>query len=308
MSAAAQSRVAIVDIGSTSIRMLAAGEFYQNIARLGEGLKNGGPLTGAALARAEQAFEEFAEIASNAGCTRTVAVATAAARRASNTAELFDLAERSLGSRPTLLSGTDEGRLAFAGATASRSGPTLVIDIGGASTEFAVGTTESGLDAVYSADIGAASVTDQFFTGDPPTPGELSAALSVVELHLVDAQRELPHFGSYIQPGGVVGIGGTITTMAAVEIGLEPYDPTQINGFSLTIEAAEDVFRTLATESLEDRAFNPGLGKDRAGMIVGGSCVLIETMRHFGLAEIVVSTTGLIEGVAQSLDRGDWDE
>ncbi len=306
MSGLDQTQTAIVDIGSTSIRMLAGGEFHHDIARLGEGLSAAGVITPDALARAESAFKRFAAIASAGGCNRTVAVATAAARRAKNTDVLFDIAEQAFGCRPTLLSGEDEGRLAFAGATAGRAGRVLVIDIGGASTEFAAGTTDGGLDAVYSADIGAASVTDQFFIGDPPAPAELSAALSVVELHLVDAQREIPHFASYAQPGQVVGIGGTITTMAAVEIGLDPYDPAQVDGFSLTIEAAEDVFRTLATETEADRAFNPGLGKDRAPMIVGGSCVLIETMRQLGLGEIVVSTAGLIEGVAQSLARGEW--
>jgi exopolyphosphatase/guanosine-5'-triphosphate,3'-diphosphate pyrophosphatase len=302
-----QTQTAIIDIGSTSIRMLVGGEFHHDIARLGEGLSVGGVITPDALGRAESAFAQFAAIASARGSTRTVAVATAAARRAQNTDVLFDIAEQAFGSRPTLLSGDDEGRLAFAGATAGRTGRVMVVDIGGASTEFAAGTTDGGLDAVYSADIGAASVTDQFFITDPPAPAELSAALSVAELHLVDAQREIPHFASYTQPGQVVGIGGTITTMAAVEIGLDPFDPAQIEGFSLTIEAAEDVFRTLATETEADRAFNPGLGKDRAAMIVGGSCVLIETMRQLGLGEIVVSTAGLIEGVAQSLARGEWD-
>ena len=298
--------VAIVDIGSTSIRMLADGTYHQNIARLGEGLVDSGPITDAALARAEEAFADFGAIATSSGCTKVVSVATAAARRASNTDQLFDLAEKHLGSRPRLLSGREEGELAFAGATSVQDGdgPVLVLDIGGASTEFAVGSAASGLQAVYSADIGAASVTDQFFLEDPPAAAELSAALSVIELHLIDVQREIPGFGGYAA-GTVVGIGGTITTLAAIEIGLEPFDASAIEGFVLTAPAAEDVFRTIATESTVDRAFNPGLSKDRAPMIVGGSCVLVETMRQFAISEVTVSNGGLIEGVALSLGDGE---
>lgn len=298
---------AIVDIGSTSIRMWSNGVFHQKITSLGEGLVENGPITTAALQRTEAAFKELSEIAFAGGGQRVVSVATAAARRAVNTEALFDLAERYFRARPRLLSGDEEGKLAFAGAADAlgAGGPLLVIDIGGASTEFAVGSLESGLQAVYSADVGASSVTDAYLHTDPPNPAELSAALSVVELHMVDAQREIPGFDGYLS-GTVIGIGGTITTVAAIEIGLDPFDPAKIEGFRLTAAATEDVFRTIATESLADRVFNPGLNKDRAAVIVGGTCVLVEMMRQFGVSQLSVSNAGLIEGVAGAISRGTW--
>lgn len=298
---------AIVDIGSTSIRMCAAGQFHLRITRLGEGLVGNGPINDAALSRTESAFAELSAIAAEAGCSQIVSVATAAARRASNTDQLFDIAQGHFGSRPRLLTGTAEGELAFAGAieACGIDGPVVVLDIGGASTEFSVGSASSGLQAVYSAEIGAGSVTDQFLFADPPEPAELSAALSVIELHMVDVQREIPGFAGYVS-ATVIGIGGTITTVAAIEIGLDPFDAAAIEGFALTAEAVEDVFRTIATESLTDRAFNPGLSKDRAPVIVGGSCVLVEMMRQFGVSEIRVSNAGLIEGVAKAVAAGEW--
>jgi exopolyphosphatase/guanosine-5'-triphosphate,3'-diphosphate pyrophosphatase len=298
---------AIVDIGSTSIRMYAGGQFHLRITRLGEGLAGNGSISTEALVRTETAFAELAAIAADAGCVQIISVATAAARLASNTDQMFSIAEHHFGGPPRLLTGTLEGELAFAGAieVCGVEGPVVVLDIGGASTEFSVGSAGSGLQAVYSADIGAGSVTDQYLFADPPEPAELSAALSIIELHMVDVQREIPGFAGYVS-GTVIGLGGTVTTVAAIEIGLDPFDANTIEGFTLTSEAAEDVFRTIATESMEDRAFNPGLSKDRAPMIVGGSCVLVEMMRHFGVEKMKVSNAGLIEGVAKTVAAGEW--
>lgn len=308
MTGKALANTAIVDIGSTSIRMLAGGQYHQRITRLGEGLARTGTIAAEALTRTDIAFAEFASIAAAADCGQVLSVATAAARSAANNQSLFDLAEARFGTRPRLLSGTEEGELAFAGAIAASGveGPVMVIDIGGASTEFSVGSAASGLQAVYSADMGAGSVTDQFLLADPPAPSELSAALSVIELHLGDVQREIPGLGGYVS-GTVIGIGGTITTVAAIEIGLDPFDASRLEGFQLSSEAAEDVFRTIATESEIDRAFNPGLNKDRAPMIVGGCCVLVEMMRQFRVTELTVSNAGLIEGVANALSIGAWN-
>ncbi len=288
--------------------MLAGGSFHQRITRLGEGLAQGGEIGAEALNRTDAAFAEFAAIAGETQCSEIISVATAAARAATNTEALFDLAEAHFGKRPRLLSGTEEGELAFAGAmsTSGVEGLALVVDIGGASTEFSVGSSASGLQAVYSADMGAGSVTDQFLKSDPPDPSELSAALSVIELHIGDVQREIPGLAGYVS-ATVIGIGGTVTTVAAVEIGMDPFDAGTIEGFRLSAEAAEDVFRTIATESEIDRAFNPGLNKDRAPMIVGGCCVLVEMMRQFRLSEVVVSNGGLIEGIAHAIRTGTWD-
>ena len=140
--------------------------------------------------------------------------------------------------------------------------------------------------------------TQAYIVTDPPEPEDLSAALSVVELHVIDAKRELVNLAEVAENGTVIGLGGTITTVAAVDLGLLEYDTDQINGYVLTREAVEDTFRALATESRDDRIHNPGLEPERVDVIVGGLCVLVETMRRLAISEIIVSEFDLLDGVA----------
>jgi exopolyphosphatase/guanosine-5'-triphosphate,3'-diphosphate pyrophosphatase len=150
--------------------------------------------------------------------------------------------------------------------------------------------------------MGASRLTDAYLPSDPPGPDELSAALSIVELHIDDVRREVPGLADALGSSGlVIGVGGTLSTMAAVEIGLPRYDRDRLHGFVLDRPAAEDVFRTLATESAADRAFNPGLEADRVDLIVGGACVVVETMRQLDIDQITVSQTDLIDAVAAEL-------
>jgi exopolyphosphatase/guanosine-5'-triphosphate,3'-diphosphate pyrophosphatase len=139
---------------------------------------------------------------------------------------------------------------------------------------------------------------EQFFVNDPPKPEELSGAIQVARLHLDDIDRDHAIMG---KARSLVGVAGTITTIAAVEIGLEPYDPQIIDGFVLSRRAAEDVFRTLATESLEIRKHNPGLETARADVIVAGCCILVAVMRHWELDECLVRESDLLDGLAFEL-------
>jgi exopolyphosphatase/guanosine-5'-triphosphate,3'-diphosphate pyrophosphatase len=221
--------------------------------------------------------------------------ATSAARDAANRDEFFAGAEEAVGVRPELLDGDEEGRLSFEGATREldpRDGPFLVVDIGGGSTEFAVE------GAAMSVDIGCVRLTERFLHGDPPRPEELSQALSVVHDYLDDIEREIPAVNDATR---LVGLAGTVTTVAAVEIGLSTYDRDRIHHFLLTRAAAEDVFRTLATEKRADRVHNPGLEEARADVIVGGCCVLVGVMRHFGFETCLVSEADILDGLALSL-------
>jgi exopolyphosphatase/guanosine-5'-triphosphate,3'-diphosphate pyrophosphatase len=196
--------------------------------------------------------------------------------------------------RPELLSGEEEGRLAYLGATADLApsdGPFLVFDIGGGSTEFALA------DAALSIDAGAVRLTEQWLHSDPPTAEELSMAVSIVRAHLEDVTRELP---GVKQARTVVGLAGTVTTVAAVELGY--YERDAVHHLRLTRAAAEDVFRTLATEALVDRRLNPGLQPDRADIIVGGCCILVAVLRHLELDEILVSEADLLDGLLRSID------
>jgi exopolyphosphatase/guanosine-5'-triphosphate,3'-diphosphate pyrophosphatase len=224
--------------------------------------------------------------------------ATSASRDAANRADFFGPATEILGAEPELISGTEEAQLSFDGATRDLppvDGRTLVVDIGGGSTEFALGTDE--LESSLSVDMGCVRMTEKFLHHDPPLAEELSNALSVVEQHLDDVAREVPGAGDAVR---FVGLAGTVTTIAAVELGLAEYSRDAIHHFVLTRDAAEDVFRTLATEALEDRRHNPGLDPGRVDVIVGGCCVLLGIFRYFGFSECVVSEADILDGLILS--------
>jgi exopolyphosphatase/guanosine-5'-triphosphate,3'-diphosphate pyrophosphatase len=235
--------------------------------------------------------------------------ATSAARDATNRDEFLAAAEEVIGTRAELLTGEKEAQLSFAGATASlhpSDGPFLVVDIGGGSTEFAVGPAADATDAddrltpsgAISIDIGCVRLTERYLHRDPPRPEELAQALSVVEDYLEDVRRALPALADARR---LVGLAGTVTTIAAVEIGLAEYDRERIHHFVLTHQAVEDVFRTLAREKRADRVFNPGLEAARADVIVGGCIILVAIMRRFGFQECLVSEEDILDGLAMTL-------
>jgi exopolyphosphatase/guanosine-5'-triphosphate,3'-diphosphate pyrophosphatase len=282
-----------VDIGTNSTRLLVGDERRATITRLGRGVDRTGRLDDEAVARTLEVLDDYAAVLRAQGAQRVRAVATSAARDAANRDEFLDAAGSILGVRPELLTGAEEGRLAYLGATAGldpAGGPFLVVDIGGGSTEFALA------EAVLSIDTGAVRLTEQWLHSDPPTGEELSMAVSVARTHLEDVTRELPGVQDVRT---VVGVAGTIATVAAVELGF--YDRDAVHGFRLTRDAAEDVFRTLATEPLADRRHNPGLQSERADVIVGGCCVLVAVMRHLDLDEILVSEADLLDGILRSV-------
>lgn len=299
--------VAAVDIGTNSVRLLVhdpeRGTLQREarITRLGGGVDRTGRLDPAGIDRTESVLAEYRQFLERHGVEQVRAIATSAARDASNLDEFFTRAESALGVRPELLSGEEEGRLAFAGATTGLDparGPFCVVDLGGGSTEFAVGTTE--LEGILSVDMGSVRFTERYVDTDPPEPEELVACLSVAEAHLLDVVRELPDIS---ETATWIGVAGTITTVAAVEIGLATYDPDRIHHFELTKAAAEDVYRTLVTEPLEDRVHNPGLQPERAEVIVGGVTILVGIMRFFGIDPLLVSEHDILDGVAASLLR-----
>jgi exopolyphosphatase / guanosine-5'-triphosphate,3'-diphosphate pyrophosphatase len=303
--------VAAVDIGTNSTNLLVVDadgtelERIVAITRLGRGVDQRRSLDPDAMARTLAQLTEYRRVMDGHGVTAARAVATSAARDARNRDEFFDRATEVLGFRPELLSGADEGRLAFAGATSGlRSdhwtdrpdAPWLVIDIGGGSTELMLGTDHP--EQVISLDVGAVRLTEAELHGDPPRAEELSNAIGSVEDLLDDVVRQTPEL---LQSPRLVGIAGTITTVAAVEIGLASFEPSVLHGFVLTRHAAEDVFRTLATEPLADRIHNPGLPRERADVIVGGCCVLVAILRRLRADSLVVSAHNLLDGAAAEL-------
>ena len=301
--------VAAVDCGTNSTRLLVARPGRDGalepldrrmvITRLGAGVDATGTLDGAAVERTLDVLRGYRRAMDEHGVARVRASGTSAVRDAADGDAFLAAAAEVVGAPVELLSGEEEGRLAFRGATAEldpRSGPFLVVDIGGGSTEFVVGTTEP--EGLVSVDVGCVRLTERFLHGDPPLPEELSAAISVTEAYLEDVVRLLP---ATREARRLVGVAGTVSTVAAVELGLTAYDRDRVHHFALTREAAEDVFRTLATEARADRIHNPGLEEARADVIVGGCCVLVAVLRWFDAEGLLVSESDLLDGLARAL-------
>jgi exopolyphosphatase/guanosine-5'-triphosphate,3'-diphosphate pyrophosphatase len=305
--------VAAVDLGTNSTRMLVArpqaGGGLETLARpntitrLGQDVDARGELDDAAVERTLACLRRYRPLLDEHHVEAVRVAATSAARDAANREPFFDAVTEVIGARPELLSGDDEGRLSFRGATCDLDpglGPFLVVDIGGGSTEFVLGAADPPTEVagVLSVDVGCVRLTEKFLQHDPPQAEELAAALSLVDAYLEDVRRELPGIA---EAETLVGLAGTITTVAAIEIGLPTPDPSRTHHFRLTHEAAEDVFRTLATEARADRIHNPGLEEARADVIVGGCCVLVSIMRRLGFGEMVVSEADILDGMALSL-------
>jgi exopolyphosphatase/guanosine-5'-triphosphate,3'-diphosphate pyrophosphatase len=304
------TRLAAVDMGTNSTRLLvadsdgagAAGplrtvERHMHITRLGQGVDASRRLHPDAIERTLAVLRKYRDLMDSTGVEGVRATATSAARDAANRDELLRPAGAILGATVELLSGQDEGRLTFLGATTGLDvpAPHLVVDIGGGSTEFIVGNGTP--EGVMSVDVGCVRLTEAWLHSDPPSPEELSQAISVVQAYLDDVDRDLPAAG---QARTLIGVAGTVTTVAAVEIGLAEYDPEVLHHFRLTRTAAEDVFRTLATEPVADRRHNPGLEPARVDVIVGGAAVLVAVMRHWGFEEMIVSEADILDGLVRS--------
>lgn len=294
---------AAIDCGTNSTRLLISDgttthQRLMRITRLGAGVGETGKLSAGGIDRTVGVLNEYRKEMDSYGIEGIRAVATSALRDADNAARFLDEAEEILGARPEVLTGREEADLSFAGATSDLpifDGLTMVIDIGGGSTEFAVGYDEV-LESI-SIDVGCVRMTEAYIAHDPPRPEELSNTLGIVAQHLEDVAREAPLTRSATR---FVGLAGTVSTVAAVEIGLASYDRDRIHHFVLTKPAIEDVFRTLATEALADRIHNPGLEEQRADVIVGGCCVLAAVSRFFGINEMIVSEADILDGLILS--------
>jgi exopolyphosphatase/guanosine-5'-triphosphate,3'-diphosphate pyrophosphatase len=303
-------RLAAIDIGTNSTRLLVADsdgdgapgplstvERHMHITRLGQGVEATKRLHPDAVARTLAVLRKYRDIMDSTGVEGVRATATSAARDCANRDDLLSPAAEILGTTVETLSGEEEGRLTFLGATTGLDapGPHLVVDIGGGSTEFSVGTGTP--EGVMSIDVGCVRLTEAWLHSDPPAPEELSQAISVVQAYLEDVDRDLPAAG---QARTLIGTAGTVTTVAAVEIGLPAYDPEVLHHFRLTRAAAEDVFRTLATEPAAERRHNPGLEPARVDVIVGGAAVLVAVMRHWAFDEMIVSEADILDGLVRS--------
>ena len=300
------SPVAAIDIGTNSTNLLIVdpegNEIVRevNVTRLGKGVAASGLLDDSAITATVQQLAVYASLLKQHNVKTFRVTATEACRRASNANTFLDQAQTVLGKRPEIISGVLEGQLAYRGALSKlepHNGTTIVVDIGGGSTEVMIGIGNE-LQHTVSFPFGAVVLTETELHRDPPRPEELTNAIGLVTDFMDDLVREQPQV---LEATRVVGVAGTIVTIAAVELGIARFDPVALHDMTLTREAAEDVFRTLATESLADRKSNPGLPPERADVIVGGCCALVGIMRRLRLPSLTVSVHNLLDGVVQHI-------
>ena len=309
----APARIAAVDCGTNSIRLLvveldpftgSVHELHRDliIVRLGEGVDATGRLSDGALERTFAACEGYAEVLRELQVGAVRFVATSASRDASNR-EVFVTGVRDrLGVEPEVISGEEEARLSFLGATSSpavRAGaePRLVFDIGGGSTEFVLGGDDPV--ASVSVDVGCVRLAERWLASDPPAAAEVAGVRSDAREAIGRASATVP-FG---HAASLVGLAGTVTTVAALYLGLDEYDPVAIHGSRIPAAEVTRIAADLAAMTLAERLALPVMHPGRADVIVAGAAVLDEVLRAVGLAEVIVSEQDILDGIAIDLAR-----
>jgi exopolyphosphatase/guanosine-5'-triphosphate,3'-diphosphate pyrophosphatase len=297
--------VAVIDVGTNSARLLVADvaggrvspiERRSTVTRLGRGVDLSGRLSAEAIEDACAAIGEYISTLQELEAESVEAIATSAVRDAENgSAFVAELRERfELSAR--VLDGEEEARLTYLGATSEHvpTEPTLVVDIGGGSTELVVGT---GAEISFHTSLQAGVVrhSERHITSDPPAVVELEALASDVR-GLIEAA-----VGDGVEAKAGIAVAGTPTSLAAIEIGLEPYDPARVHGHVLSLPSIQRMLSQLASTPLAQRVKIPGMHPDRAPTIVAGVVILIETMRAFGLEQIEVSEHDILYGTAISV-------
>jgi exopolyphosphatase/guanosine-5'-triphosphate,3'-diphosphate pyrophosphatase len=301
--------VAVVDIGSNSTRLLIGdrddGRIRElvresQVTRLGAGVDADGRLSEDAMQRVYDTLERYrAEIDAH-DCQAAVAVLTSAVRDSANGRQFADTIRERYGLEPHVLTGDEEARLTFLGATSERDAdarqPTLVLDIGGGSTELVVGSGHT-VEFHVSTQAGVVRQTERHLHTDPPTDDELRALAADVRAIIADAvplerRRGVEH---------AIAVAGTATSLAAIAQRLEPYDPERVHGYRLERDEAGRTLGGLAAIPVAERRTVPGLHPDRAPTIVAGVVIFLEVLDLFGLQEIEVSEHDILRGAALGL-------
>jgi exopolyphosphatase / guanosine-5'-triphosphate,3'-diphosphate pyrophosphatase len=299
------TRVAAIDCGTNSIRLLVADvsgsslvdvDRRMEIVRLGEGVDRTGYLAPGALDRTMAALRSYAEVVSSTGASAVRMVATSATRDASNSDEFVRRVKEILGVAPSVLSGSEEARLSFLGATASLSGggPYLVTDIGGGSTEFILGA-----DAAASVNIGCVRMTERHLHSDPPTPAEIAAAAADIDEALSQVAISVP----VGEARTLVGLAGSVTTIAGIALGLPVYDSARIHHSVISFSAVHEIAASLLAQTRASRAGIGVMHPGRVDVIGGGALILDRIMTRFEFPEVLVSEHDILDGIAFGLAR-----
>jgi exopolyphosphatase/guanosine-5'-triphosphate,3'-diphosphate pyrophosphatase len=305
------TRVAAVDCGTNSIRLLVADldtgpgtaaevDRRMEIVRLGEGVDRTGVLSPAALARTFAACDTYAEVVRATGAERVRFVATSASRDVDNRDEFVAGVRERLGVDPEVVTGDEEARLSFAGATrellaGSDPRPFLVTDIGGGSTELVLGDTD--VTAARSVDVGCVRMTERHLHDDPPTADQVAAARADVEAAVAAAGETVP----LADARTLVGLAGSVTTVAAMALGLTTYDRDRIHHSRISAADVHDVARTLLAMTHEQRAALPFMHPGRVDVIGAGALVLAVILENVPVDEVLVSEHDILDGIAWSI-------
>lgn len=303
----AEDRVGAIDIGTNTVLLLVAGGTRAapvaiaeraTITRLGRGVDRTRRLQPDAMARTIECLEGYAELLSALGVIRTLAVCTSAARDSENGREFLERAARVLGTAPRIIDGDEEARLVFDGAlTGLRiDGAVTVFDIGGGSTEIIRGTSGDGgvtLERAVSVNVGSVRLTERHVRHDPPLSAEIEAMrrdiAATIPASFLDRSTEL------------VGVAGTMTSLAAIDQELGTYDPARVHGASLRRDRIRTLFDRLSTTPLHERRRIAGLDPERADVIVAGTLIALELVDRAGANEVVVSDRGVRWGLVRGL-------
>ena len=309
-------RLAAIDLGTNTVRLLVgepdgAGGFRpvfaaQEITRLGQGLLPDRELKPEPIRRSLAVLNRFRQAAESHAATEIAAVGTSALREAKNREAFLDQARRETGLRVRVVSGEEEARLTLLGVLAAvpvGRGPWLLMDIGGGSTEFLL-ADGAEVRATVSTGLGVVKLTEAHLKADPPLPGDLAVVRDVVASRVAHVRtRDLPGLASAtLHPGlAFVGTAGTVTSLAAIDLALDPYDPERVNGHRLTRDRVATLCGELASLPLARRRQVPGLEPARADVIVAGAMVCLGALEGLGFPDLTVSDGGLREGILLDL-------
>ena len=307
--------VAAIDCGTNSIRLLVAQpvpgdggrtvlrdiDRQMEIVRLGAGVDRTGRLDAAALARTFEALQRYAAVAQQHGVDAVRMVATSASRDAANADEFVRGVRTILGVEPDVITGDEEAALSYRGATAGVSdarapSPRLVVDIGGGSTEFVLGVGDTVV-AARSVDVGCVRMTERHLHSDPPTDEQVRQTLADIDT-AVDVAGESVPLG---EARSLVGLAGSVTTVAAIQLGLTDYDPRAIHGHVLPAADVRTIAADLLTMSRAQRAAIRVMHPGRVDVIAAGALVLQRILERTGLPQVVVSEHDILDGIAWSL-------
>ncbi|MCF6744330.1 Ppx/GppA family phosphatase [Blastococcus sp. KM273128] len=312
--------MAAIDCGTNSIRLLVADVppkgghtdllRRMEVVRLGQGVDATGRLAPEAIERTRVVLAEYAAQARELGATDVRMVATSATRDAANRADFESMVQATLGRTADVVTGREEAELSFLGATGSlaaaaafhglapAAAPWLVVDIGGGSTEFVLGD-DDGVLAARSVDIGCVRLTERHLHDDPPTAEQVARTERDIRAVLAQVAAEVP----VGKAASLVGLAGSVTTVAALALGLPAYDSVAIHGSRIPVADVRRVSAGLLAATRERRAAEPVMHPGRVDVIGAGALILRVLMDEFALAEVTVSEHDILDGIALRLAR-----